>query len=463
MSQVKSDRSITLPAPGVLTAFAGVGLLCLYVKGYTFTGAVPRLGHFVLSSLLFMVGLRMSLFGERRKSASSTWNEWIPYRVALTREGWMYVVIMVTVFIGALLGRNNLLMLVFGLLAGPFVLNGYVIVTMLRGNRVDREAPPRVMFGEPFSVEVTLANRRRWLSSWMLVVHDHLENSQESLEGRILFSRVSPGAVRSGRYQARLMHRGRYRFGPILLATRFPLGLVERALVLKAPGEIIVHPRIGRLTSKWRRDEAVAEELVQQAQTRSGAYDDEFHRLREYRAGDNPRAIHWRTSARRNSLMVREYHQSRDTDLVILLDLYPSSHLPPGSEAFRERVELAIRFAATLCVDHCRHSRESQLFLGINGENADSWQGPAGPAAITPLLDHLALANPAATDRLSELVAETFRFRSPNGRRLLITTRETGPELPEALLQTQAEAVRWGGRLRIIEAESSQLAPFFVA
>ena len=49
----------------------------------------------------------------------------------------------------------------------------------------------------------------------------------------------------SGRYQARLMQRGKYEFGPLRLATRFPLGLVDRSLIFDVRNEVLVHPRIG--------------------------------------------------------------------------------------------------------------------------------------------------------------------------------------------------------------------------
>src|SRR5690606_37164541 len=98
-------------------------------------------------------------------------------------------------------------------------------------------------------------------------------------------------------------------------------GLVERGLVLDVPGQILVSPRLGRLTSRWRHEHQTATELAHERKPRRGAFDDEFHRLREYRTGDSPQSIHWRTSARRNELMVREYHQSRDRHLVVILDL----------------------------------------------------------------------------------------------------------------------------------------------
>ncbi|MGH7128832.1 MAG: DUF58 domain-containing protein, partial [Planctomycetaceae bacterium] len=243
-------------------------------------------------------------------------------RMRVPRPGLVYLVIMTVLLIGSMIGRSNMLMLVFALMAGPFVLNGWVIYSMLRRMRIARRLPRRAMAGEPVFVEITLENHKRLLSSWLIVVTDAIRHREEHLKGTAVFSRVPPRAERTGRYEVRLMRRGLYRFGPLYVSTRFPLGLVERGRSNADGGELLVHPRIGRLAPAWRREQLLAAELVQRRQRRQGVFDDEFHALRDYRWGDNPRAIHWRTSARRNELQVREFHQSRDQDLVVLLDLW---------------------------------------------------------------------------------------------------------------------------------------------
>lgn len=387
-----------------------------------------------------------------------SWQHWTRYRAYFTREGLSYLGIMMVVFIGALLGRSNLLLLVFGLLAGPFVMNGYVTLTMLQRTTLRRRAPDRVMMGELFSVELELVNNRRWLSSWMMVAYDRLHNLQEVLQPCVLFARVGPRAAHALRYQARLMQRGKYEFGPLKLATRFPLGLVDRSLTLDSRDEILVHPLVGRLTSLWRREELAADQLVEQARSRAGTFDDEFHRMREYRSGDNPRAIHWRTSARRNELIVREYHQHRDRDLAVMLDLW----LPPAAQRGDwERVELAVSFAATVCVDYCRANRESTLFLGICGAPFTRQLVPASPLSMNAFLDPLALAQPLAGTDLERLAREPFLIQSPRLRTVLITTRPHGEKTPPEIEQIQGDLLHRGARLRTVHADRATLSQYF--
>ena len=450
--ELAQGHSRSTPVAGLMAMFAGAAVLGIYWKGFVLPGA--RLLHLVAGAILLVWGLRTTLLTKRSPRGMFSW---MPYRVAIPREGMVYMVIMGTVFVGALAGRSNLLMLVFGLLAGPFVLNGFVIVTMLKHNTIERRLPERVMAGDLFSVEILFRNRRRWISSWMMVVEDQIRNAREHLQPRILFTRVPPRGLRIGRYEARLMDRGRYEFGPLQLSTRFPLGLVDRAHMLRVGGSLIVHPRIGRLTNHWRREQAQADEMVQQLRPQPGAFEDEFHCLREYRRGDNPRAIHWRTSARRNTLMVREYQQTRDQDLLVVVELW-MPRLP--SPADLEHVELAVRFAATVCVEHCRQSRESRIFLSISGSRTVRWSGTSGPFSVSSLLDELALAQAGAAADLPALIEESAHVRSTSVRRVFITTRGVNADAPVPSEMAPGEAGRHEMRLRTVHARPEQLGPY---
>jgi uncharacterized protein (DUF58 family) len=60
--------------------------------------------------------------------------------------------------------------------------------------------------------------------------------------------------------------------------------------------------------------------------TRVHASGDELHQLRPYRAGDPPRSIAWKHSARRDTLLVREYEKPVGVD--VLLDWRQLAALP---------------------------------------------------------------------------------------------------------------------------------------
>lgn len=341
------------------------------------------------------------------------------YRVHFRREALVYILMLLVLCLGALLGSSNMLMLVFGLMVGPFVLGGQVTRMVLNRLRVERVLPHHAVAGQIVAVRLQLTNRKRLLSAWMVTASDSLSTMFEEQHPSVLFMRVPPRDRRIAGYELRPARRGVYRFGPVRVACSFPLGLMERSFELGEAHELLVWPRIGRLTDAWQTRQRQGAFTSESAQARTGIYDDEFHRLREYRSGDNPRAIHWRTTARRNELMVREFQHHRWPELLIAVELWQPRH--PTSKDLA-RVELAVSFAATLCVESARMSDDAPLRMVICGENVALLHGSGHASALEPLLEELALAQAGPAPDLSSAraAAETM---DPACRRLLITTR----------------------------------------
>ncbi|MCH8828049.1 MAG: DUF58 domain-containing protein [Planctomycetes bacterium] len=340
-------------------------------------------------------------------------------RVALPLQGGVYLVVMFVMFVAALTGRSNMLLLVFSLMAGPFVANGWMTLTTLKRIRVRREVPERMMAGDRITVQLVIENDKRRLSSWLMDVADRIRGQGEELTTGVMFTRVPPRGQCRGRYELRLMQRGRYIFGPISASTRFPLGFVERGLDFPQTDEILVYPRLGRLLPAFEQVQSTDSELAHRQQPQVSVYDDEFHRLRSFRWGDNPRAIHWRTSARRNELMVREYQQTWERDLTILLDLRRPKN---AADADWERVELAVSFAATVAVEQMRNSRDSRILLVTSGMTGTHWQGRAGPAGFESLLEYLALIQPGTSSAANSFDKLADLHPSTGARTILITT-----------------------------------------
>lgn len=417
----RSDFDFELPPPSRRIGIGiGLGLMAL---GVTFGTLMALRAE---SSLTVVVGITLGIFvfaaGLRKTAAAlqrDVTRKAVRRHQLLTLPGIAYLGIMITFMIGALLGRSNMLMLMFALMAGPFVINGGITLRMLRQVSVTRDLPDRVMAGDIIDIDLTVENGKRFMSAAVLDCADLISGQGEELQTGILFARVPPKSKRTGTYRFRPMRRGRYRFGPITISSRFPLGFVERGLKFATRDDLIVYPRLGRLTSHWERDSLIATELVEAENARRGIYDDEFHRLREHRWGDNPRAIHWRSSAKRNELMVREYEQNRDRDLIVLLDLWAPEK--PNDDDL-ERVELAISFAATICVEQMQQSRESMVTLVSAGYSIQRWQGQAGELAFDSLLTQLAMTRAGEKHSLGDLLDQEAEIGSPGTRVILIST-----------------------------------------
>lgn len=452
-----------MPLLGFLSLMAGAGMLysaLQLAERSAEWGTYIRVVGGLIGLILLSWGTR--LVAGRFSRAGSKVGRLNRKRVMLPREGMMYLLIMIVAFVASLIGRSNMLMLVFSIMAGPFIVNGWVIHTLLHRNRVTRKVPPRAMCGETISIEVSLENRKLWFSSWLMVIRDRVGRSnlggflgssaEVGLEPSVLFASVRPGTERTACYQLRLNRRGRYLFGPLEVSTRFPLGLVERGYVIDERGEMLIYPQIGTLSSRWYRESQLAAEMIERQQTRKGMFEDEFHHLRNFRSGDSPREVHWRTSARMNELMVQEFHQSRDRGLIVLLDLWQPDR---PSEEEVARVELAVSFVATICMDHLRQTRGVEQMLSICGRKSTSLRYTTIGQAVESLLDTLALVEGGSADGLAEAVTQASQSMTSLMRCVLVTTRVGEADITRHLpIETLPQ-------LEIIHAEFEQLLPWF--
>jgi uncharacterized protein (DUF58 family) len=440
-----------IPVIGLGMMGLGLGLAFLEIETSFLKGRLGNFGHL----LILFSGTACSVWG-LKEIVAELWPRLAArgHHFRLPLEGAAFLFIMFVLFVGSLLGHSNMLMMVFTIMVGSFIVNGWITFSMLRGTRASRSLPTRGMAGETLAVNVEFTNRNHWLSSWIMRVRDIVQHAEGELNPDVLFLRVPPRTKKTGSYQLCPARRGRYEFGPLDVTTRFPLGLVQRGVRIDLRQELLVYPRLGRLQPQWRRRLQHSMELVGHVRPKPGAFQDEMHRLREFRQGDDTRQIHWRTSARMNNLMVSEYYETRDQDLALLVDAW----VPPGSQTGdRDRLERGLRFAATLALEYLKFSRQSSLMVWLLGKNRSDWRGDCEQHQFDVLLDQFALLEPTTHDNVPQLIHEMMHELTGQHRVLLITTR---PESIRKELLKRQEKIAFD--LQVHGTDHDDLKEFFV-
>ncbi len=331
---------------------------------------------------------------------------WPNQRLRWTREGWIYGLLWAGLLAAGLREQINLILLLAGLAAGPIVGSILISAAMLRRLEVGRHAPAYVFSGDPLIVDYSLVNGRNWTAALAMFLEDDLVPVDRTLSGaitltpRVFFARV-PGRDRARvRWEGKGPRRGKYRFRTMELITRSPFGLLERRVTTGVPEALIVYPAIGRLSRRWQLTEREATETKRGHRHDRSAQQQDYHGLRDYRPGDSPRWIHWRTSARLGQPMIKEFEQQNEQDLALLLDPWqPRTKVTPEQ---RETLEEAIRFAATICLETCRRQGR-RLLLGWTGPTPGVRQGPASVKLLHELLEQLAVMRPSTEGTLSAL------------------------------------------------------------
>jgi len=384
-------------------------------------------------------------------------------RIAITFAGLCYLGVLCFLFTGAMLRDINLMMLMFGMMACPYVYNWRSVRISLARLELARRLPRRIAAGDLLEVAIEATSRHRWFGSWTVSVEDTIRregdsSAAEPIRARLLIPRITRGQSVTMSYRGRLLRRGRYHFGPLRYSTAFPFGLIRATVSDPRPSTLTVVPRVGRLTRRWWKFQQTTQRAAQSTRA-LGLVEGEFHGLRDWRAGDSRRLIHWRTSARRGDLIVRQFAEQRNQDLTLVLELWrPAS----PSEAQLAAVEAAVSLAATIAAELCGRGG-SYLQLACACEQSSMVSRAASSALLDEIFETLALAEATPADRLPNMLGTALATARQGRSVIVISTRHVDLTDTDRFIEVWRDPRRRAslGRILTIDVSTPQLHEYF--
>ncbi|MBN1591522.1 MAG: DUF58 domain-containing protein [Pirellulales bacterium] len=381
------------------------------------------------------------------------------FRTTICREAWYYLAVLAVIAGAAMFREINLLLVLAGMIAGPLWLSWREVAANLRGLRVSRRMPQSICAGDLLVVHLELVNTRR-RGSWAVAVEEPIRRAgRATLQPGVFFSYVGPGQANERSYHGRLTERGRYEIGPVRLSTRFPFGLLKRTTTVGQSESVVVFPRLGRLTQAWLARHHEAFEGDQRHQQRSGRVEGQFYGTRYWRNGDSRRSIDWRSSARRDRLVVRQYEQPHNRDVALVVELWQP--VEPSKDD-QDRVGLAVSFAATVIADVCRKG-DARLSLATTAAPDEPIAGPASTAIMHDCMRQLAVAEADDDDRLPRLLESALDQMGSGHEIIVISTRDVDLDDAGRFGRLRQEASRAAAlrRVRVISTSGPTLARYF--
>ncbi|SEF79950.1 Uncharacterized conserved protein, DUF58 family, contains vWF domain [Nonomuraea solani] len=327
----------------------------------------------------------------------------------ITRAGWGLAAASVLVYaVGAPLGYAQAAVLA---LTGVAAVGAGALWT-LRGVRLEvrREVTPvKVARGEPAVAILHVRNTGRWRHAGLLA-RDVCRGTTVTVEVPALARHTA----RTVSYRLPTRRRGETPVGPLLLDRVDPFGLARRSVAYGRPDMLLVRPRTVVLAPLRSGRQRHLDGLTSRSAP-SGA--SSFKGLREYVIGDDLRHVHWRSTARTGTLMVKELTDVNLPDTVTILDTRPSSY--EGDDEF----ELAVDVAASAACAVTRDRFPVRVLTGM-GELVHA---KGGPGEDEEVLDRLALVEREAA---AEPPLHALRRAGSGGALVLVSG--TFAALPDA-------------------------------
>ena len=164
--------------------------------------------------------------------AKRTSLRWLVYQIdyKLTREGIVYLGVILILILAAVNTGNNLLFLVLGCLLAGILISGVLSRAVLTGIELKLELPERLFAEQPVLATVELRNEKEiWPSLSLRVEGDSKgENAAEILAQPVYFPYIPRRSSARQKVQFVFPRRGVYRQDAFSIRTKFPFGLFRK-------------------------------------------------------------------------------------------------------------------------------------------------------------------------------------------------------------------------------------------
>jgi uncharacterized protein (DUF58 family) len=278
-------------------------------------------------------------------------------RGSLTIRGWCLLAAgLVVALCAVLLNERDLLRVAAFAVALPLLALLVVGCIQVRLRATREPGPPRCPVGSDYQVQLVMRSTGQ-LSGRLLLEDGVPSGLGASGDGaRFAVARLPPDRVVRLSYPLHLVERGVHTLGPLVARITDPFGLAEYRCTLAGHNRLVVTPVVAPLTGMPGGGELGTGEAGS-GRAGTGPGQDAVV-VRAYRQGDDMRKVHWRTTARRDELMVRVEEWPWRGGATVLLDHRVAAHRGSGPTS---SLEYAVSLAASVYVHLVRRGQRVRL------------------------------------------------------------------------------------------------------
>ena len=202
------------------------------------------------------------------------------------------------------------------LLLGAVVVGATLVSRTTPSISVTRQLRPNLVHeGDQAGVTVQLTNTgKRTLRN--VVLEDTVSNLGSA---RFAIGKLRRGQTVTATYQILCRPRGIYMVGPASIAVQDPLRMATSTFATEDGDRLIVYPSIEDLEGfpVVRGLDPTVHAARPEFSHQGG---EDFFTLREYQLGDDLRRVHWRSSAKRDRLMIRQLETPWQARALVMFD-----------------------------------------------------------------------------------------------------------------------------------------------
>ena len=358
----------------------------------------------------------------------------------MTRVRTVVIIGLILLFLGLATSRTEFFVVFYAIATVLVLTYFWARIGLSRVQLVRQTRARRAQVGGVLNETFTLRNRGIVRNMW-LEVDD--ESDLPGHHASHIISNLSAKSEYTWKIRTYCRERGRFRLGPITLISGDPFGLFRIKYHLPNTSSLVVYPKtvtlrafplpIGMLPG----GDALRRRTHYVTTNAAG--------VRDYAPGDPFNRIHWKSTARKDRLIVKEFELDPLADVWILLDLWSGTHYGdrhvPDEELdemevlIRHKVphfalpssteEYAICAAASIAQFFLRRDR-TLGFMAI-GQHREVLQADRGERQLEKILETLAVLRAQGAVPFEELLyRETPAL--PRGSTLILISPSPAPK-----------------------------------
>ncbi len=347
---------------------------------------------------------------------------------------------------GSLITRREVYWSLTGALFALLVFS--VIWALLSVRRLDvrRKALARAgQVGQYLEEEIAVSNLS-WLPKLWLEVKD--QSTLPHHHASRVVSLMKNAQWRGWRVRTLCTQRGRFQLGPLLVSSGDPLGVFQRSRPMGEASHVVIFPAVYPLPNFPLRTSHVPGGETTRKRTQNITTN--ASGVRDYVTGDSQNRIHWRISARRQKLTVKEFDLDPTSDYWVLLDLAHAAHsaLPYSTEPISENPSYLLppsteEYAVSAAASVAKHFLAQGRSMGMVTHTAhrEALQPDRGDRQLNKLLETLAMVRAVGRVSFDRLVRAEARTLA-RGATVVLISASANPEWADAAAQVARTGAR---------------------
>ncbi len=234
--------------------------------------------------------------------------------------------------------------------------------------------------------------------------------------------------------------RGKYLFASPMVSSSFPFNISKSNLFTKGEKDkLLIYPKYETLNEF---ELPIGKKFQREGNSflfNIGESTD-FHGCREYRSGDDPKNIHWASSAKTGDLIVREFQEESISRVAIILDTSVGTQNLYSKLIKKDKIFPALEKNISRAAAITDYLTKGDLVIDIftAGDDVYHFQAGRGQAYLNEILSVLSCVKPNLNNAIHKLKPSVFSMIDDIGAVILLILKmnDSRLEFIEELKQT---------------------------